>query len=101
MLHSWQFNCPLHSLRLINIYAARWSLKSHGGGAKSCRQEMDPTPSTLHGEVRFGKSRGSGTKGDGKWQAALERLVVKVREGEMTICRGRGENRQQPQGAAL
>lgn len=33
--------------------------------------------------------------------AASERLVVKAREGELTICKGRGENRQQPQGAAL
>lgn len=77
MLHSWQFNCPLHSLLLINIYAARWSLKSHGGSAKSCRQEMDPTPGMLHGEVRSGEGRGRGTKGDGKWQQPRRGWLLK------------------------
>lgn len=43
MLHSRQFNCPLCSVRLINIYAAIFSLKSHRG-AKSCLREMDFAP---------------------------------------------------------
>lgn len=50
MLHSRQFNCPLCSVHLINIYVTMFSLKSHGG-AKSCLQEMDVAPGMPHRQI--------------------------------------------------
>ena len=55
MLHSRQFNCPLCSIRLINIYAAIFSLKSHRG-AKSCLQEMDFAPGMPRRQIAQPKS---------------------------------------------
>lgn len=55
MLHSRQFNCPLCSVRLINIYAAIFCLKSHRG-AKSCLGEMDFAPGVPRRQIAQPKS---------------------------------------------